>query len=152
MILPDNVLRNRYAIHQYVAKYSPATRLYYVSGREAVLRDPGEPVPAAGRYRYVIECNATMRESASRKRRRAPDPVAWLRRKSQGAGFVLLSARIIHERAIPFLRHGVRGVHMAVEIVGVLRVTDPVAFAHPYHGGLGAAKRFGYGMLRLEAS
>lgn len=150
MQLPNNVLRNRYAMHQYVAKYAPQTRLYFCDENSAVLRDPAESVPTEGRYKFVLECNPTKRDRHSRKRLAVDDPIEWLHRQADRYGFMILAIHNLRRYGCEFIRHGHSGYLAIVRFVGVLRVTDSQLFGEAYHGGLGSAKRFGYGMLRME--
>ena len=48
-----------------------------------------------------------------------------------------------------FHKPGTHGLHAAVELQGVLEVTDPAQFRDTFRRGLGPAKAFGFGLLVL---
>lgn len=76
----------------------------------------------------------------------------WLRRKGEAGGFTFEAEKT---RTIPrprqaFLKKGQAGLHTATEFVGLLTVTDGVAFQKTATQGIGPAKAFGFGMLCLS--
>lgn len=99
---------------------------------------------------------------------RREDLVAWLQRKAGENGFAVelesedefgQMAEVL--RTVPRGRRyfskdgreegaeGIHGVHYGVDFQGVLRVTDPKAFADAFCKGIGSAKGFGFGLLTL---
>ncbi len=96
------------------------------------------------------------------------DLIAWLQRKAAESGFTVelegedeFGRKVELLRTVPrgrryFTKDGegadqepLRGVHHGVDFEGVLRVTNPKAFAAAFHKGIGSAKGFGFGLLTL---
>jgi CRISPR system Cascade subunit CasE len=76
---------------------------------------------------------------------------AWLDRKGEQHGFVVLRAVIAPEAMQTARKPGhERGlVHVAVRYDGLLRVTDAALLQEAVRGGIGSAKAFGFGLLSL---
>lgn len=106
-------------------------------------------------YRFQIKANPTMRRSADKRRlgiyaeSRLAD---WMRRKASENGFHVVEGSLAVGGPVTetFVRHGVRGRHVAVDFGGVLEVSDRERFRHAFAHGIGAAKAFGYGLLMLR--
>lgn len=91
--------------------------------------------------------------------RREEDQYAWLRRKGEQSGFVLLAVRahpIIPDVRATAMGDRVIGRHPAgrltlasVTFEGRLRVTDPDAFRRALLNGVGSGKAFGFGLLSI---
>lgn len=85
--------------------------------------------------------------------------LSWLRRKSAGAGFALLSVGARPEVddahvAVRSVLHGFRRetkqmTFRSVIFEGRLRVTDATTFLHALEHGIGPAKAFGFGLLSI---
>lgn len=118
----------------------------------------------ARRYRFQLHANPTVkrvvRNAAGQKKkngRREPikDPAeisAWLARKGKTAGFEIVPSSLdIQSAPTRFQKGGSSGTHNAVDIEGVLHVTDPSLFYNEaLFKGIGSAKAFGFGMLCLS--
>ena len=75
--------------------------------------------------------------------------VAWIIRKGEQGGFAVDAEKL---RAFSrgreyFEKQGMSGLHSAVELQGVLTVTDPAKFHQTFTRGIGPAKAFGFGLL-----
>lgn len=123
-----------------------------------------------GAYRFSLLANPTRKLAAPRdaegKRRNAKrvpvstreDLMEWIDRKGTQHGFRIDPATLrtiprprqvfVKKSSADSRRHS--GLHSATEFVGVLRITDPVAFIQATQNGIGTAKAFGFGMLCLS--
>lgn len=124
-----------------------------------------KPIPEAyfTRRRYVFQLcvNATRKVavqnpdgSFKKNGRRVPlsnreELVAWVNRKGEQGGFSVDedTLRTFSRGRAYFEKNGVRGLHSAVELQGVLTLTDPQKFHETFTRGVGSAKAFGFGLL-----
>lgn len=133
-------------------KSIPKSFFEHSSYRFSLLANPtrklAAPRDAEGRRRHAKRVPISKRE----------DLIAWVERKGSQHGFAidLPSLRtlprprqiFVKKSATDMQRHV--GLHTATEFVGVLSVTDPVAFLAVIRSGIGSAKAFGFGMLCLS--
>lgn len=77
----------------------------------------------------------------------------WLRDRSRGWGFEVVSAGVVDRRRLTFARRSdgaARQVTISTATFdGLLRVTDPVALRSALTAGVGRAKAYGCGLLTL---
>jgi len=148
--------------------YEPARRVVFVQS----VATPVRPWPsllrlviastdtlsatAGSRWVFRLHAHPTVsrfRDPLVRGRRTSLlDPAAaaaWLERQASAAGFVL--ERVVVEPAMWYAgNHKAGRVRLAITpFAGVLRVTDPAAFARARRNGLGHGKAFGAGLLRV---
>jgi CRISPR system Cascade subunit CasE len=116
-------------------------------------------------YRFQLCANPTKKVavqqpdgSFKKNSRRVPltkreDLIAWIKRKGDQGGFSVVedSLRMIPRGREYFERNSQRGLHSAVEFVGVLTVTDARKFHEAFLRGIGPAKAFGFGLLMIAA-
>lgn len=85
----------------------------------------------------------------------------WFARKSAQCGFTVphldvwpseeCPLAIVREGQMSFCKPGLRRArHEAVQISGMLQVTDAAAFRAAFENGIGSAKAFGFGLLMLQ--
>ncbi len=129
-----------------------------------------KPIPESyftrSRYRFQLCANPTKKVgkampdgSLTKNGRRVPlarreEVVDWIKRKGGQGGFVVDEVTL---RTFPRGREyfqkrdrngkAVTGLHSAVELEGVLSVTDPARFYETFKRGIGSAKAFGFGLL-----
>lgn len=115
------------------------------------------------RYAFQLCANPTKKitkmgadGSPTKNGRRVPlcsreELVAWVTRKGEQGGFMVDtgSLRTFSRGREYFEKHGMRGLHGAVEFQGVLYVTDPMKFRDTFSRGIGSAKAFGFGLLAV---
>jgi CRISPR system Cascade subunit CasE len=113
------------------------------------------------RYAFQLAANATKKVvklgvegQPTKNGRRVPltsrdEFVSWITRKGEQGGFAVNeeTLRTFSRGREYFEKHGVRGLHSAVEFQGVLNVTDPGRFHETFTRGIGSAKAFGFGLL-----
>ncbi|MGA2440202.1 MAG: type I-E CRISPR-associated protein Cas6/Cse3/CasE [Tepidisphaeraceae bacterium] len=75
--------------------------------------------------------------------------VGWIGRKGDQGGFAVDkdTLRTFSRGREHFEKQGMRGMHSAVELQGMLSVTDPTKFYEAFTRGIGSAKAFGFGLL-----
>lgn len=139
-------------------------RLQYLSlpGGKVMVRSevlPGVPVvsPDAGKQcLFYTEANPVQRYRTGARETFHPirEPAAlsdWLEQKAAGRGFELL--RLVEPIILPPKRANKGGASWLIHRVaytGVLRVTNPEAFARTLHSGIGRSIGLGFGMLLIE--
>jgi CRISPR system Cascade subunit CasE len=123
-----------------------------------------KPIPESyfGKTRYAFQLSANpTKKVASRadgtltkNGRRVPlgtreELVEWIRRKGDQGGFTVdeSTLRTFSRGREYFRKNGRQGLHSAVELKGVLTVTDPAKFHETFTHGIGTAKAFGFGLL-----
>jgi len=124
-----------------------------------------KPMPDAyfsrRRYAFQLCANPTKKiavqnadGSFKKNGRRVPlrtreELVSWIARKGEQSGFAVEaeSLRTFSRGREYFEKHGMRGLHSAVEFEGALAVTDPARFHEAFTRGIGSAKAFGFGLL-----
>lgn len=127
-----------------------------------------KPIPPAyfAKHRYAFQLCANPTKKVSKERsdgsltkngRRVPlgkreELVKWINRKGDQGGFTVDEATL---RTFPrgreyFEKHGQSGLHSAVELQGVLTVTDSDKFYQTFTRGIGPAKAFGFGLLVIS--
>lgn len=74
---------------------------------------------------------------------------AWLVRKAESAGFVLVDARMQEERAETGRRGDKTLTFAGVRFDGILEVKDEGAFRAAVESGIGPAKAYGFGLLSI---
>ncbi len=107
------------------------------------------------RYRFQLKANPTLRQSESRKRVGLCDETKlrnWMQRKADQHGFAVAAEELVITPPMEetFVKHGRRGKHLAVDLRGVLTVTDRDRFRAAFETGIGSAKAFGFGLLLLQ--
>lgn len=113
---------------------------------------PFDPIFSAGQQLvFRLRANPTLKREGKRLGLlREEEQIAWLQRKAQTGGFEVLSVRT---QKLGFVRGWTRRRQplslFAVQYDGVLRVTDPPAFAHSLALGIGSAKGLGFGLLSV---
>ncbi len=85
---------------------------------------------------------------------REEDQLAWLRRKIEAAGAVLLSARTCNDARVngklfTGKEEGGRMQFLSVQFDGVVQVQDPPRFLEAVRAGIGNGKGLGFGLLSL---
>lgn len=80
------------------------------------------------------------------------DLIAWIERKGAQNGFTVdsTSLKTVPRPRQQFLKKGKSGTHTAIELTGILTVSDPTALKLAATNGIGSAKAFGFGMLCLS--
>jgi CRISPR system Cascade subunit CasE len=129
----------------------------------------GEPNPAVKsfdldlapgqRLAFRLRANPTVKrkfESGDHKRVGLYDEegqIEWLKRKGEGGGFRLLSARTSDQEDVKgtVRRQGKKHTLKlaAVQFDGLLEVTDPERLRDTVRQGIGSGKGFGFGLLSL---
>lgn len=109
-------------------------------------------VDAGETYRFALEANPVRCDSRTRKRLPVPETglLDWLRRKLADAGATVQEASVMSRENITSSSRDVAYVHTSTRFVGSLQVMDADALIRAYVGGIGPAKGFGFGMLRLS--
>lgn len=103
--------------------------------------------------RFMLEANPIRRDTSTRNRVpvNADRLDQWLERKMHDAGAEILDSHALRLPGVTSRASGDRSfTHMPVQFAGALRVLDPAALLRAYLGGIGPAKGFGFGMLRLR--
>lgn len=110
---------------------------------------------------FDLEANPTKRLAADgpegRKGARVPRRdqaglIQWIQRRAEDGGFEILDDPL---NITPVglqtanMRHTANRSWFAVRFQGVLRVTNPVAFGAALTNGIGPAKGFGFGLMRV---
>jgi CRISPR system Cascade subunit CasE len=119
--------------------------------------DPPKALPASlekgQAFRFRLRANPTRR---SQTRRLAVVGIeaqtAWLRRKLEGAGFELVTARVVDEGVRRGRKPGREEGNMVFASVlfdGILRVSAGDRALEALRGGVGSAKAFGFGLISL---
>lgn len=113
------------------------------------------------RYVFSLLANPTMKKvirnpdgTRAKQGVRIPrtDVGVWFGEKAEKNGFKVLEASII-PRGIQMSHKGGKSLqHTAVEIQGILQVTDREAFKKAAIEGIGSSKGFGFGLLLLKKS
>jgi CRISPR system Cascade subunit CasE len=84
---------------------------------------------------------------------REEDQLAWLKRKLESAGALLLSARLIHDEFVHAVLHRGELTHkmsiLSVQFDGLLQVKDPERLLACIRSGIGSGKGLGFGLLSL---
>jgi len=121
------------------------------------------------RYRFQLHANPTVKRvirdaAGNRKKNGKRESIkgedglrAWLQRKGESGGFFVLESApleifsgVSHFSKTSKNSHPTNGTHGAVDISGILEVTDPVIFlTNTFSKGIGSAKAFGFGLLVL---
>lgn len=114
-------------------------------------------------YRFQLHANPTVKRivrnaAGERKKNGRREPITdkmeifhWLNRKGQTGGFTVQADPLeIQAAPIRFTKKENGGTHHAVDIEGVLNITDPLLFhQETFSKGIGSAKAFGFGLLCL---
>jgi CRISPR system Cascade subunit CasE len=111
-----------------------------------------DPIFDAGQHLvFRLRANPTLKRQGKRLGLlREEDQIAWLQRKAQTGGFEVLSVRTQKLGFIQgWTRQRQRLSLFATQYDGVLRVTDPQAFARSLALGIGSAKGLGFGLLSV---
>lgn len=76
---------------------------------------------------------------------------AWMERKAEENGFIFDKDTLVMTAPVSssFQKKGMRGVHTSVTFQGNLTVTDKEKFCQSVIQGIGSAKGFGYGLMKL---
>ena len=123
-----------------------------------------KPIPESyfTRRRYIFQLCANPTKKVASKPdgtvtkngRRVPlgkreELIEWIKRKGEQGGFGVDEAalRTFSRGREYFDKNGRQGLHSAVELQGVLTVTDPAKFHETFTCGIGSAKAFGFGLL-----
>jgi CRISPR system Cascade subunit CasE len=118
---------------------------------------PVAPDVAAGAlYAFRLHANPTVKRQGKRLGlAREEEQIAWLRRKGESGGFMLLHAVAAPYQlggqwhGAPSHEHKASIPHLGVRFDGVLRATDPATLLGTIASGIGSAKSFGFGLLTL---
>jgi CRISPR system Cascade subunit CasE len=124
-----------------------------------------KPIPETyfARRRYVFQLCANPTKKVAKRGpdgeltkngRRVPlstreEFVGWISRKGEQGGFGVNDETLqaFSRGREYFEKHGMRGLHSAVEFQGVLNVTESAKFHETFTRGIGSAKAFGFGLL-----
>lgn len=164
---------NRTGIRVYILSSVEPTLPPRMHQRVIRTREIPESFLAHDRYRFQIRVNPTRKIKSFDK---AGNPTAngsrvplkdtgavaeWFTRKAIQSGFEIPGLEawpsescplsIVPEGQVSFCKPGHKQArHAAVQISGVLHVTNAAAFRAAFENGIGSAKSFGFGMLMLQ--
>lgn len=113
-----------------------------------------DQVQEGDKFRFAVQVSPQKRSgSVSRALTRDEDVREWFGAREEGWGFTTGGEfRLPRVGRVPYQKRGGKRVDFAsAEVVGVLTVTDVVAFRVAVQGGLGRTKHAGFGMLLLGA-
>jgi CRISPR system Cascade subunit CasE len=116
-------------------------------------------LPAGARYYFRLLANPTMRTKQSDGKSKRVGLYSleaqneWLQRKALQGGFTVESMKLQDLGMVESVKkkhnHTYKIKHYAVQIDGLLNVTDPKLFKMSLLKGIGSAKAFGFGLLSL---
>lgn len=164
---------NPTGVRVYILSACPPVLPPGMPGRIMRTREIPESFLAHEQYRFQVRVNPTRKiksfdkaGNATANGSRVPlrdieDVVQWLARKSAQCGFEIphledwpsetCPLSIVQEGQVSFCKPGLKlARHAAVQISGVLHVTDAAAFHAAFENGIGSAKAFGFGLLMLQ--
>jgi len=117
---------------------------------------PFQPTFSGGqRLAFRLRANPTVKRDGKRRGLcSAEEQRAWLERKAQESGFVVLAADVMREGAVGGEIHrSEEETHalrlLAVRFDGLLQVGDPPRFLAALQQGIGSGKGLGFGLLSL---
>lgn len=104
-------------------------------------------------YMFSLKVNPTIKRNATRERVAVlgeENLIKWIERKACESGFNLEEVNIDSVDVVTFRKKSMKGLHNVVSFSGVLTVIDKEKFTNAVNAGIGTAKGFGYGMLKLK--
>lgn len=155
-----------YHIHQQVMAMFPPDLpngervLFYQNGRNVIVQSHTQPSsgkskPQLPTYEsgdvvmFQLRANPVIKKSRSTQRVKA-DPGDWIERQGKRLGFDVLYTNIVDQRMARARKNGRTITLYVVDFDGMLQVTDENLFMDAIKNGIGRAKGFGCGLLRVN--